>query len=134
MTIIDGGRTYTTHEAARVAGVTYRQATYWACTLRIFGDDLAGRGPGHPLTWTAVDVTALAAVAAYARLVDPHGNGSPPIGAVGPAIVTAVRACVDPVWLTIDLDQHTTAHRTLSDAVRAVTLRGGLLIDLTPTR
>lgn len=126
-------RTYSTHEACRMADVTYRQANHW-CVLGVLGDELRPQGAGTRVRWASVDILALCAVAAYARIV--HGwndepRGSAGVRIIGPAISAAVRSTPDAEWLVVTPDRQASAHRALPDAVRAVTLRGGLLVDLT---
>lgn len=132
MTVIDAGRAYSTHEAARMAGVTYRQASHW-CAGGVLGARLRGLGSGSHRRWASADVLALCSVAAYARVV--HGwndepRGSAGVHTIGPAIAEAVRACPSADWLTVTPDRKVGAHRDIADAIRAISLRGGLLVDL----
>lgn len=137
MTDLDTARTYSTHEVARLAGITYRQASHWA-HHGVLGRHLAGEGQGSRLRWTAADTLALLALAAYTHLLhaitDQRRGGGTGITTVGPRIVDAVRACPTAEWLVVTADLDATAHQALPDAVRAVTLRGGLLVDLTATQ
>jgi hypothetical protein len=71
--------TYSTIEAARVAGITVRQANHWAVRGYVRPERVNGSGSGYRLRWSDEDVSKAAMLGALSRVLGqgPDGTGEP---------------------------------------------------------
>jgi hypothetical protein len=70
---------YSTVEAAALAGITVRQANHWAARGYVRPERVGGTGSGYRLRWMREDVEKCAMLGALSRVLGlgPNGSGEP---------------------------------------------------------